>query len=55
MQTIDVAPIKPLADTWTIFDNSRSPNPVLVASGHGSTAIDILKTEIWNEIKEAAK
>ena len=46
---------QPLADTWTIFDNSRSPNPVLVASGRGSTAVDILKTQIWDEIKEVLK
>lgn len=46
----------PLSDTWTIFDNSEAaPNPVLVASGHGSTAIDILRTQIWDEIKEAAR
>ena len=46
---------QPLADTWTIFDNSDSPNPVLVASGHGSTAIYILRTQIWDEIKGAAR
>jgi len=47
---------QPLADTWTIFDNSEpSPNPVLVASGQGSTPIDIVQTQIWDEIKEAAK
>ena len=46
----------PLSDTWTIFDNSEAaPNPVLVASGHGSTAIDILRTQIWDEVKEAAR
>jgi predicted ABC-type ATPase len=46
---------QPLADTWTIFDNSDAPSPRLVATGHGSTAIDIVKTQIWNEIKEAAR
>jgi predicted ABC-type ATPase len=45
----------PLADSWAIFDNSSVGNPVLVAAGSGASTIDILKADIWDEIREAYK
>jgi len=37
---------QPLADTWGVYDNSASPNPVLVATG-SLTAVNIASPDLW--------
>jgi predicted ABC-type ATPase len=44
---------QPLADSWTVFDNSESNGPLLVAVGNTLTA-DIIQQELWYEIKGVA-
>lgn len=46
---------QPLADSWAVFDNSEAGNPSLVATGSGASTIDILKPDIWDEVREASK
>src|ERR1043165_27453 len=46
---------QPLADTWVMYDNSVSDNPLLVAAGGRGTGMDILKSDAWQEICKDAK
>ena len=45
---------QPLADSWTVFDNSESNGPMLVAVGNALTTPDIIRQELWDEIKGVA-
>jgi predicted ABC-type ATPase len=45
---------QPLADSWTVFDNSESNGPMLVAVGNTLTTTDIMQQELWDEIKGVA-
>jgi predicted ABC-type ATPase len=45
---------QPLADSWTVFDNSESDGPMLVAVGNTLTTTDIMQQELWDEIKGVA-
>ena len=45
---------QPLADSWSVFDNSEEGEPKLVAIGKGKSTLDLLKPDIWEEIKEAS-
>jgi len=44
-----------LADTWAIYDNSVSADPVLIAIGKSNNDITILDNSLWRIIKEAAQ
>jgi predicted ABC-type ATPase len=46
---------QPLADTWVMYDNSVSDNPLLVAAGGRGAGMDILKSDAWQEICKDAK
>lgn len=45
---------QPLADSWSVYDNSALPNPVLVASGQGQNE-NIFADEMWLKFREVAK
>ena len=38
---------QPLADVWSIYDNSDSAEPALVASGGGGRQTEILQMDAW--------
>lgn len=44
-----------IADTWAIYDNSVTAEPVLIAAGKRNNDITILDDSLWQMIKEAAK
>ncbi|MGB9182190.1 MAG: zeta toxin family protein [Pyrinomonadaceae bacterium] len=45
---------QPLADTWVVYDNSSSSNPMLVAAGgRGVSSPIIFQPGIWQELLEA--
>jgi predicted ABC-type ATPase len=44
-----------LADTWAIYDNSVSANPVLIATGKSNNDITISDDRLWRTIKELAQ
>ena len=43
-----------LADSWTVFDNSESNGPMLVAVGNGLITSDVSQEELWKGIREVA-
>lgn len=43
-----------LADTWGIYDNSRSGGPVQIAVKNKNTATEILREDLWRQFREAA-
>ena len=45
---------QPLADSWTVFDNSESNGPMLVAVGNGVITSDMFHQELWKGIREVA-
>jgi predicted ABC-type ATPase len=44
-----------LADTWVMYDNSASDNPLLVAAGGQGTIHTIVRPSVWREIYERQK
>ncbi len=45
----------PLADTWAIYDNSSTDNPVTVATGQRDGDVTIYNANLWQEVKGAAR
>lgn len=43
-----------LADSWSVYDNSVSPTPILIASGQKRDE-NIFADELWLKFREAAK
>jgi predicted ABC-type ATPase len=39
----------PLADAWSVYDNSSSPDPVLMASGRTARSVEVIEPEYWEE------
>jgi predicted ABC-type ATPase len=39
----------PLADAWSVYDNSASPDPVLMASGGRDRTIEVAEPIYWEE------
>jgi len=39
----------PLADAWSVYDNSSSPDPVLMASGGIARSVEVIEPEYWEE------
>jgi predicted ABC-type ATPase len=46
---------RPLAYRWTVYDNSSSGGPRLVARGTGEKALVIIESRIWNILLEHSK
>jgi len=44
-----------LANTWAIYDNSTSANPVIIATGKNSSDITISNESLWREIREVSQ
>ena len=44
---------QPLADTWAVYDNSGSLDPVLVAKGTGSNPEPFIETSLWRVFSES--
>ena len=44
---------QPLADVWSVYDNSDSPKPTSIASGGRKRALKILQTGAWTEFGES--
>ena len=40
---------QPLADVWSVYDNSGSSTPVSVASGRGTQSLRVLAEKTWSE------
>ena len=43
---------QPLADTWAIYDNSISGNPIIVATGKNNSDIAVFDEFLWQKIRE---
>jgi predicted ABC-type ATPase len=41
----------PLADEWSLFDNSKLADPILIAEGFDKQAATIFEEESWNKIQ----
>jgi predicted ABC-type ATPase len=39
----------PLADAWSVYDNSSSPDPVLMASGGIDRTVEVVEPYYWEE------
>jgi predicted ABC-type ATPase len=39
----------PLADAWSVYDNSSSPDPVLMASGGKDRMVEVVEPYYWEE------
>jgi predicted ABC-type ATPase len=39
----------PLADAWSVYDNSSSPDPVLMASGGKDRMVEVVDPDYWEE------
>ena len=44
----------PVADSWQVFDNSRTGRPRLIASGREGRANRIANVSLWNRISEGS-
>lgn len=42
---------RPLADSWYFHDNSQNTGPLLLASGHKQSGIDISNAVVWEQIR----
>ena len=43
---------QPLADVWSVYDNSASPEPTLIGSGGRERELKILQPKAWGEFFE---
>ena len=41
----------PLADAWSLFDNSKLADPLLIAEGFDKQPATIFEEESWNKIQ----
>ena len=44
---------QPLADTWTVYDNSTSEDPQVLATGNERTVLTVLQPDSWQQFCEA--
>jgi predicted ABC-type ATPase len=44
-----------IADNWSVYDNSESGKPLLIAEGKKKVMIDIYQPDLWTDFCEAAK
>lgn len=45
---------QPFADTWAIYDNSVSGDPIIVATGKNGSDVAIFDEGLWRKIREIA-
>lgn len=46
---------QPLANTWAVYDNSESPNPVMIAQGGQGEGPSIIHTDLWERFTEMSQ
>lgn len=46
---------RPLANTWAVYDNSDSPNPIMIAQGGEGEGPSIIDIELWERFHEMSK
>lgn len=46
---------QPIADYWSVYDNSESGKSLLVAQGNKRATMDIYQPDLWISFCEAAK
>jgi predicted ABC-type ATPase len=46
---------QPLAVTWTVYDTSVSPDPILIATGKGARISTIYQPELWLKVCEGMR
>lgn len=46
---------QPIADYWSVYDNSESGKPLLIAQGKQQGSVDIYQADLWLSFCEAAK
>jgi predicted ABC-type ATPase len=43
---------KPLADVWSVYDNSNSSEPTLIALGGRDRTLEVMQSEAWKRLSE---
>jgi predicted ABC-type ATPase len=46
---------QPIADNWSMYDNSEAGKPLLVTAGKKKIMVDIYQSDLWASFCEAAK
>lgn len=46
---------QPLANTWAVYDNSDSPNPIMIAQGGEGEGPSIIHAGLWERFQEMSK
>lgn len=46
---------QPLANTWAVYDNSESPNPIMIAQGGEGEEPSIIHAGPWERFQEMSK
>lgn len=46
---------QPLANTWAVYDNSESPNPIMIAQGGEGEEPSITQADLWGRFREMSK
>jgi predicted ABC-type ATPase len=46
---------QPLANTWAVYDNSDSPNPIMIAQGGEGEGPSIIHANLWERFQEMSK
>jgi predicted ABC-type ATPase len=44
-----------LANTWAVYDNSDSPNPIMIAQGADGEGPSIIRADLWERFQEMSK
>jgi predicted ABC-type ATPase len=44
-----------LANTWAVYDNSDSPNPIMIAQGAEGEGSSIIRADLWERFQEMSK
>ena len=44
-----------LANTWAVYDNSASPNPIMIAQGGQGEGPSIINTDLWKRFQEMSQ
>lgn len=46
---------QPLANTWAVYDNSDSPNPIMIAQGGQGEGLSIIHADLWERFQEMSQ
>lgn len=44
-----------LANTWAVYDNSDSPNPIMIAQGGQGEGPSIVHADLWKRFQEMSQ